>query len=185
MSEAILSIGRLPGAIQTAVDVRLKELNLPVDPRWRKRADVTEISLFNLTSVVLFTDHVAELEGISSENKMQETRFRQLPWWMTSIWIPGEFSPLEQPAVQMGDWPVFLGTCEALRNELMEIQKLSDMDLGYVPDGYNVMRADFKSFMRSSFSIRDEREIIQWVWYGLFEGAELGVSGAALMLDMA
>jgi hypothetical protein len=85
----------------------------------------------------------------------------------------------------MGGWPVFLGSCQGLLADLAAVQKISDMSLGTTPDGYDQMRADYRAFMRLGLEMTDERGIIQWVWKGLHDGAELAQRGSALMLDMA
>jgi hypothetical protein len=69
--------------------------------------------------------------------------------------------------------------------DLAEVQKISDMALGTIPDGYDEMRRDLRAWLRSDFELRDERAIIQWVWRGLHEGAEAAIrTGSALTLDM-
>jgi len=83
-----------------------------------------------------------------------------------------------------GDWPVFLGSCQGLLTDLNEIQRLSDVDLGNTPEGYDKMRADYGVFFRSGFELSDDRSIVKWVWKGLHEGADLSLRSTAPMLCM-
>ncbi len=187
MSEADLNIGRLPEEFEKAAVAATARLRVADSGRWRQFAgQSTEISLFNLATVCLFTDHVADLEGFTNSGEaMERTKFRHLPWWQTSIWLPVEFQPPKDPAIDMDGWPIFLGSCQCLLADLAEVKKLSDMNLGATPDDYLKMRADYKAFMRSDFSLSDERILIQWIWRGLYDGAELGMNGAAVFLNMA
>lgn len=187
MSEANLNIGRLPEELEEAASAAVARLGIKDSPRWREFASPpTNISLFNLATVVLFTDHVAKLEGFSDSGAaMEGTRFRHLPWWQTSIWLPLEFQPPSDPAIDMDGWPIFLGSCQGLLADLTEVQKLSDMHLSATPSGYTNMRADYRAFMRSRFTMSDERSLIQWVWCGLHDAAQLGMNGAPVMLEMA
>lgn len=187
MSEANLKVGRLSEKYEKAAAEAMKRLSASDSELWRSFAgQPTDISLFNLATVCLFTDHVAKLEGFADSGAaMDRTRFRHLPWWQTSIWLPVDFQPPQDPAMDIGGWPIFLGSCQALLSELAEVQKISAMNLGAIPEGYAKMRNDYKSFMRSDFTLSDERSLIQWVWRGLHDGAELAMSGAPLMVDMA
>jgi len=187
MSEANLVVGQLPEEHQEAAIAAVARLDISGSTAWSEFAgQPTGISLFNLATVVLFTEHVARLEGFADSGAATErTRFRHLPWWQTSIWLPVTFQPPPEPAIDMDGWPIFLGSCQGLLADLAEVQKLSDMKLGETPDGYDKMRADYRAFMRSRFTMSDERILIQWVWRGLHDGAKLAESGSALMLDMA
>jgi hypothetical protein len=187
MSEANLTIGRLPTELESAASEAVARLRIADLGAWRKfGGQPTDISIFNLASVVLFTDHVAKLEGFADSGAaMERTKFAHLPWWQTSVWLPVAFQPPKEPAIDMGGWPVFLGSCQGLLADLAAVQKISDMSLGTTPDGYDQMRADYRAFMRLGLEMTDERGIIQWVWKGLHDGAELAQRGSALMLDMA
>src|SRR5882762_6525596 len=135
MSEASLLIGQLPQEMEKAADTAIARLGIPNSATWRQfTGQATEISIFNLASVCLFTDHVAKLEGFAdSGDAMERTRFRNLPWWLTSVWLPVLFQPPLEPAINMGGDPVFLGSSQGLVADLVEIQKVSDMSLGTVP----------------------------------------------------
>jgi hypothetical protein len=186
MSEANLTVGPLPSELERAASEAISRLGAKRPSAPGGGFETTHISIFNLASVVLFTDHVAQLEGFQDSGvAMEKTKFLNLPWWQTSIWIPIVFRPPKEPAINMEGWPVFLGSCEGLLADLAEVRKLSAMNLGTIPEGYARMRTDYAGFMRSGFEISDERSIIQWVWLGLHDSAQLALSASALMLDMA
>lgn len=187
MGEAILIVGRLPIELETAASEAVARLGIADTGAWRIfEAQPTYISILNMASVGLFTDHVAKLEGFADSGAaMDGTRFPHLPWWQTSVWLPTAFVPPKDPPIDMDGWPVFLGSCQGLLADLSGVQKLSDMHLGTNPDGYDEMRADYKVFTRSGFEMSDERSIIQWVWKGLHDAAKLALNGSALTLDMA
>ena len=76
-------------------------------------------------------------------------------------------------------FPVFLGSCQGLLENLNEIRSLSSLGLGQAPRGYDLMRSDLKAFYRSNFAIEDPTAIIQWVWKGLHDGVTLALQHGA------
>jgi hypothetical protein len=181
-----LTIGSLPEDIEEGAVAALKRIGVSDSFAWRlTTAPIATISLLNLASVCLFLDHVARLDGFTdSATALEHTRFRHLPWWQTSIWLPIIFEPPREPAMESGGWPVFLGNCQGLLADLCQVQRLSDARLGSTPDGYEQMRADYRAFLRSGFELNDERTVLQWVWRGLQDGAEIAVSNSAPLLGM-
>ena len=185
MSEANLYIGQLSKWLNPTVLALAAKLGIPAS-QWNSFAGPrTEISLFNLSTVVLFNKHVANLEGSADlASALDRTRFRHLPWWQMSIWFPVAFQPPKEPLLDKEGWPVFLGSCQGLLDNLTEIQKLSNLNLGPPPSGYDEMPSDFTSFLDTDFSDVDERFLIQWVWRGLFDGATLARQEAPMELIM-
>src|SRR5204862_2708625 len=120
MSEANLAIGRLPLELESAASDAVSRLAIADSAAWRTvGGQPTSIQIFNLASVVLFTDHVAKLEGFADSGAaMEATRILHLPWWQTSVWLPVTFQPPKDPAINMGGWPVFLGSCQCLLADL-------------------------------------------------------------------
>jgi hypothetical protein len=53
------------------------------------------------------------------------------------------------------------------------------------PTGYESMGAGWGTFSSSDFEASDSRAIIQWIWKGLKDGAELSLQEAAPLLGMA
>jgi hypothetical protein len=181
-----LDIGRLPEEMHKGAVAALQRLRVIDASGWQETSEqMATISLLNLASVCCFTDHVARLESFAdSAEALEHTRFRHLPWWETSIWLPVTFQPPSEPAMKIDGWPVFLGSGQGLLSDLAEIRRLSDMSLGETPDGYDKMRADYGAFMRSRFELSDNRSVIQWVWRGLHDGAQLALSRSAPMLGV-
>ena len=146
---------------------------------------VAVISLLNLASVVVFLQHVARLDGFSSEQdafaafESGTTSFKNMPWWDNSIWLPVE---IEAPKSFEGDDPTFIGSAPALLRELRTLQEASPLDLGRAPNGYEQMRADIGQFYRSDNEEQlDEPAIIQWIWRALHDGAELAIQARTVL----
>jgi hypothetical protein len=163
------------------------DLDLPEDrPAWARHEGPAErIALLNLASLVFFTDYVARLEGLKDTNHaLGRTRFKNLPFRETSIWLP---VPLEHPLDEASpDRPIFIGSALDLLEDLAEIQRRSDLGLGAVPKAYDDMRANFEEFAGlPSFRLDDDRDTIRWVWRGLRDGAELAVRVGAPMCCLA
>ena len=94
----------------------LKRLGIQQAAGWStSREGLTTISLFNLASVCLFLDHVSAIEGFKDlAETIERTRFRHLPWWMSSIWVPVTFQPPAGLVEKIDNGPVFLGSCHNL-----------------------------------------------------------------------
>ena len=91
MSMVELIIGKLPDELEEAATAALDELGIARSTEWlRYDGPVQQLSLLNLASVTLFNDHVARLEGFkNSVGAEVRSRFKNLPYWETSIWLPG------------------------------------------------------------------------------------------------
>lgn len=163
-----LTVGKLGDALEDMASEGCAKLNLRFADEWRRIPEnITTVSLLNLASVGLFLDHVRQLPGFS------EARFRNLPWWENSIWLPVEFTPPEEPIIQENGWSIFLGSSRRLIAELEDIRGVSPVRLGNRPPGYDMMRSDLKGFYRSEFSLTEDDIILQWVWRGLYDAAEI------------
>jgi hypothetical protein len=126
--------------------------------------EVASIDALNLASVVLFLNHAAQLDGSRcSDDRMLECRWRQLPVWMASCWLPVEAQVHDQR--ELNGEPVFIGSAQALLVELAEIAALSPHRLGNVPAQY---QADIDDPL-------DETATLQWVWRAFFDAATLAV----------
>src|SRR5947208_2225174 len=87
-----LCVGRLPKDLEAVAKSALADLDIPLSfdlRRCKKR--LATISLLNLASVSLFLKHIATLEGHDINVALERTRFRHLPWWAESIWLPIDF----------------------------------------------------------------------------------------------
>jgi len=178
-----LRIGELEGNLEKSAIVALGKLKADGVIKWRQAGEDITISLLNLASVCCFLDHVAKLEGFpDSETALDKTRFRNLPWWQTSIWLPLVFRPPQELAIESEELPVFLGSSQGLLSDLDEVQRLSGLDLGKKPDGYDRMRMDLSAFRRSDFVSADESSVVRWVWLGLRDGAEISLRRSSPLL---
>lgn len=180
MSMVEVVVGRLPEDLEQHV---LEELGFDLDsieagesapPEWARYAGPGEqISLLNLASLVFFTDYVARLEGFKDSGRaLGKMRFKNLPLWETSVWLPTRLKALPEPR---SSYPVFIGSAVTLLEELSEIRRASDLGLGDAPEGYDRMRGDLSAFCSSPFQVADERDIHRWIWRGLRDAAEAAV----------
>ena len=133
------------------------------------------ISVINAASLDLFNSYAARLEGFTGPDAMDKTTYRNLPWWLQSVWLPIEFDPPQDLASDEDD-PLFVGSCAKLLSELAEIRNKSDLELGTVPDSYHAMRSDYGTWFRSAVGrdhVLSERDTIRWIWRSLHDGAEI------------
>jgi hypothetical protein len=173
----MLYIGRLSDEyLATAESVLPAHIRLDKNAPWRKCAEnIAIIDNLKLASVGFFLDHVAALEGIQREEGCDVSRFRHMPWWLFAAVLPVDFSPPKDPPNTPDGWPVFVGSSQRLLGELQEIQALSSMRLGEIPDGYRLAQEDPTTFFHSGFEIKEDRAIHQWVWRALFDAATLSI----------
>ena len=111
MSYFELTVGRLPEDWADRCTAALARIGIPDSSAWRACAPkIAAFNLFNLATIVSFLDYVAKLEGFESSSKaLDRTRFRNLPWWQFSIWLPFPFQLPPEPVMQDSGWPVRSG----------------------------------------------------------------------------
>jgi hypothetical protein len=126
--------------------------------------EIASVDAMNLASVVQFLDHAAQLDGLqTAEEALAKGRWRQLPYWLASCWLPVDAKIDDQRELE-GE-PVFIGSAPALLVELAEIAALSPHNLGHVPEQYQL---DFDEPL-------DQQAALQWVWRAFFDAAMLAV----------
>ena len=138
-------------------------------------AGFISISVINAASLDLFNSYAARLEGFTGADAIDKTTYRNLPWWIQSVWLPIEFDPPKDLASDADD-PLFVGSCVKLLSELAEIRNKSDLELGTVSDSYHVMRSDYGTWFRGAVDRDDvlsESDTIRWIWRSLHDGAEI------------
>jgi hypothetical protein len=172
-----LSVGRLIAPFEEAAAIAFERRGLLYAPEWRKCADnIAWIDIFNLASVNAFIEYISKVE-----KRSQATKIRHLPTHVYDVWLPFDFEPTTEPEISDGYWPVPLLSSPRLLAELDQIRGLSDLDFGRVPSGYELMRNNPKEFYKSEVQL-DENTVIQWVWQGLHDAAELSVQHSAPVL---
>jgi len=175
-----LLIGRLISPLDQAAASAFERRGLNYASEWRTCAEkIARIDIYNLASVNAFLEYVSSLENLADgANRIQETKFRHLPWYSYDVWLPVDFEPAPQPEISDGHWPVPLLSSRRLLADLKEIQRLSHLDLGTVPGGYELMRSDPKAFYKSEITL-DNNTLMQWIWRGLHDAAELSIAKSA------
>jgi hypothetical protein len=151
---------------------------------FQRSDEKTFLCALNGASFVLFLDHVSALDGHADLQsafaacQRGDSRFRNMPWWDDSVWLPFAFSgvgPME------GDFPTFVGSCPALLKELEIIRELSPLGLGAKPQGYEEMRKDITAFYRNVHLRLDDADTIRWIWRVLYDGAEIAMASKAVL----
>jgi hypothetical protein len=172
-----LSVGRLVPPLDEAAASAFERRGLLYAPEWHTCGEnVARIDLFNLASVNEFLEYATRLENLLDDtSRIQDKKFRQLPRYVYDVWLPLDFEPTAQPEISDGHWPVPLLSSHRLLSELNEIQRLSDLGLGNVPTGYDLMRCDPKEFYRSKITL-DNTTLMRWIWTGLHDAAELSIA---------
>ncbi len=177
---SVLTVGRLVEFLVDDVEGVLEQIGASAQAgRWLAcPEEVAVISLINVSSVSFFNKFAAGLEGLTGYDAMERTRFKNLPWWLSAVWLPIEINP---PVVTDGGDPVFVGSIARLQAELSEIQRLAPhLKLGTVPAEFDVMRKDYGAWWRGLLERPEENQrlseddTIRWVWRALYDGAELG-----------
>jgi hypothetical protein len=178
-----LVVGRLPsaeahddartylaGASDAALtsDAQAKLLKI-----WRAAPKkVAYLDPLNLASQVQFLKHVVALEGLKDINEaMMRSRWRHLPYWIESYWLP-----VRSDMAVAHEGGFFGSSCGLLAN-LAEIAALSPHGLGTVPAHFDLMLSDLRAFYALDLNPVTESEsaMLQWVWRALFEAATLSV----------
>lgn len=73
--------------------------------------------------------HAASLQGLDSDLALLFGRWRHLPYWIESIWLPGDVTIRPFLFDRMEHGPFFIGSAKALAAELDEIAKASPLIL--------------------------------------------------------
>ena len=174
-----LSIGRLISSFDEAAARAFEQRGLPYAPEWSKCAkNIATIDIFNLASIDLFLQYVSSIQ-----NRSQLIKFRQLPAHTYDVWLPFDFEPTSEPEISDGHWPVGLLSSPRLVSELDEIRRVSDLDLGEVPHEYQLMRNNHREFYKLDVRL-DDRTLLQWIWKGLRDAAQLSLQHSAPVLSL-
>jgi len=178
-----LSVGQFVPPFDEATASAFERRGSLYAPEWHTCAEnVARIDIFNLASVNEFLEYATRLENLLDDtSRIQDKKFRQLPWYVYNVWLPFDFEPTPQPEISDGHWPVPLLSSHRLLSELNEIQRLSDLGLGNLPTGYEVMRSNPKEFYRSKIKL-DNTTLMQWIWRGLHGAAELSIANSVPVL---
>lgn len=111
---------------------------------------------------------------------MDNTAFRNLPWWLDSFWLPVEFDPPAQPASDQ-DAPTFIGSSIRLLKELAKIQEISPLDVATLPPTYTDVRNDYRSWFATPSDLSAD-DTVRWIWNALRDGARMSVDWQCPMM---
>jgi len=112
----------------------------------------------NEASTTAFLNHAAKLEGLQDSSEvLKRGRWRHLPHWIESYWLPVRSD-------RATDGPVFFGSAYGLLANLVDIAAASPQGLGTIPEHFELMRANPKAFYALELDALDEATMLQWVW---------------------
>jgi len=95
-----------------------------------------------------FLNHAVKLEGLKHSGEVQKrSRWRHLPHWIESYWLPVRSD-------KATDGPVFFGSTHGLLANLADIAAASPHGLGTIPDHFELMRANPKAFYPGARCLR-------------------------------
>lgn len=173
-----LTVGRLDELFVSDVEEILERIDASdrISAWMTCPEEVAVISLMNVSSVSFFNQFAARLEGLTGHDAMDRSQFKNLPWWLDSVWLPLDINP---PIVSNTGDPVFVGSVAGLKSDLLKIQRMvPDLMLGTVPTEYEAMRRDYRAWWKSVLESHDDTacsddDTVRWIWRALYDGAEI------------
>src|SRR5262249_41636077 len=138
-------------------------------------AKIACLDALNEASTCAFGEHAAALEGLKDFNEaMTRGRWRHLPYWIDSYWLPVRSDTTFIERDNHG-WPSFFGSAYGLLANLADIAAASPYCLGTVPPHFELMRTNLRAFYAGKLDAFDEPTTLQWVWRGPFAAGTLFV----------
>jgi hypothetical protein len=144
---------------------------------WRSGpAENGYVDTLNEASACAFLDYTAKLEGCaSSEEAIENSKWKNLPYWLQSVWLPLEGINVHPAVVKIEGTPTLIGTAAGLVNNLDEIANAADIGLKQKPNNFDLMMSDLKSFYSLKVGDLDEETTLRWLWNSYYEGAKLAL----------
>ncbi len=145
---------------------------------WKKSTILEQmIDTLNLASVDFFLGHAAQLDGLKdSAEAIDQCRWRNLPYYIHSIWLPLAGVHADPEVVDVSGWPFQIGTTMGLQKDLEEIALKSDKGLGSKPELFDLMIRQPDDFYKAVGDGLSPDQTLRWVWYAYKFGAELAAS---------
>jgi hypothetical protein len=166
-----LEVGKLDARFEEAATHALQPRGLIYSAEWRGCPPrIASFDILNLASVCAFLEYVASLPGTKG--------YVHMPTHSFDIWLPIDFEPTAEPELSDEGWPVPLLSSYRLLKELEEIQRIASLKLGDAPAGYDLMRSNPREFYKSDVTL-DETAMLQWIWKGLYDTAEMSIARSA------
>jgi hypothetical protein len=164
--------GRLLG-----VSKSLKRSQSIVKPWTQNNGSELLIDTLNLASIDFFLDYVASLDGLKdSSEAIDKCRWRNLPYYIHSIWLPLEQQSPQPVVLEISGWPFLVGTTSGLLRDLNEIAVKSDKHLGQKPELFDLMMSNPKEFYSAMSEGLSPDDMLRWVWFAYKFGAESAAS---------
>jgi|GEM_PF-5118523 len=142
---------------------------------------VVTFDALNVASISVFLDHAAGLEGFrDSSEAMDHSQWKNLPYWMNSLWLPIEHSSVLPVVLEANAETLFAGTASGLISDLEGIKAKSPERLGVAPPFFDLMVARRREFHQINIHL-DKTETLQWVWLAFRTAADMAVKENVMM----
>jgi len=176
----VVVVGKIEDPAAEAAALAIAKELAPLPKDWLGRVKKAEvpwlncpvaarvIDCLNIASVALFLRHVAELEGVQVERRINNTKWPNLPDYEQTYWLPLEL-PRPEVVTPQGGYPLAVGSAQVLLRELDQIRQISPYSLGTRPRHFG---SDFEGTL-------SDVETLQWVWLALHQGATEAVAQGA------
>ena len=139
-------------------------------------SEVGYVDTLNEASVGAFLEFTAKLEGCaSSEEAIENSKWKNLPYWLQSIWLPLEGVNVDPIVVDIEGMPTLIGTVIGLVNDLEAIAAATKIWLKKKPRNFDLMMSDPKAFYALNVADLDEETTLRWIWNSYYEGAKLSL----------
>ena len=152
-----------------------KKVNSLIEEWKAGPAEVGYVDTLNEASVVAFLEFTAKLEGTSSDKAIENSKWKNLPYWLQSIWLPLDRFSVDPVVVDIDGMPTLIGTATGLVNDLEAIAAAATIKLRKKPDNFDLMLSDSKAFHSLKVTQLDDETTLRWIWNAYFEGAKLSL----------
>lgn len=150
---------------------------------WMVDRKFASVETFNDASGVLFLNYTADLEGLkNSDGVGTGSRWKNLPYWLASIWLPLNGDAIDPVVDDTTGEPVLIATATGLIRDLDEIAQMSKLRLGEEPQLFRLMLDEPKSFYsQTADKTFSDEEAIQWLWYAYRWAARAALSNSLVV----
>lgn len=143
---------------------------------WDKAPEeVASMGSFHIAALSAFLDHTAELEGLSANDAIEKSRWRHLPYWLESNWLPVRSDATRIAKDSLGS-PVFYGSAYGLLDNLAEIAARSPLRLENCPTYLELKQSDPRAYYDMLVEGLDQELQLHDVWRVFQEAATLSVA---------
>jgi len=135
---------------------------------------VASLGSLHVAALNAFLEHAAALEDLSASDATERSRWRHLPYWLASNWlpVPGDVTRVVKDAL---GGPVFFGSAFGLRDNLAEIAARSPLRLGTCPSYLELKQSDPRAYYDMLLDGLDEELELHTIWSVFHQAANLSI----------